>query len=360
MKTQARDAIDAMVTHLDVEDQLNAKIRLNFNESPYATSVALTDSISEAIQTVDWNRYPDRCAVKLRRSIAEFYGVSPEQIFAANGSNEVLQCLLLAFAAASGSVAVFEPTYSLYEHLIGVTGAEMISGERLEDFTLDVDRAVELISTERPSLTFLCSPNNTTGLAEPIETIAAVLEAVRSVGGLLCVDEAYGEFASRSALELLRNDSDSPLVVTRTFSKAAWGMAAARLGYLVGTTSIVEQLDKVVLPYHLDTLKQAIGITTLQHEEDMRKRVATITAGRVQLMSSLAELPVKTWPSEANFILFRTLTMPATEVWQQLLNRSVLVRNCSSWPYFEGCLRVSVGTPSEIEFFVAALTEILT
>src|SRR5690606_24751751 len=197
---------------------------------------------------------------------------------------------------------------------------------------------------ERPILTFLCSPNNPTGMVEPPEVVTAVLAAVERIGGLLVVDEAYGQFAPRSALELV--GQDAPLVVTRPYSKT-WSAAALRPGYLIGPSWVVEQLDKVVLPYHLDTVKQIAGTLALDHLDEMRARVAQLVEERDRVSAALAELPLEQWPSGANFILFRPTTRPGAEVWADLVERSVLVRNCASWPRLEGCLRVTLGTREE-------------
>jgi histidinol-phosphate aminotransferase len=171
------------------------------------------------------------------------------------------------------------------------------------------------------------------------------------------VDEAYGQFAPWSALELV--DGERPLVVTRTFSKT-WSMAAARLGYLVGPAWLVAQLDKVVLPYHLDALKQVAGTVALGFEDEMRARVAGIVEERGRLVAALADLAVDVWPSAANFVLFRPRERSGDQVWKDLVERSVLVRNCASWPRLDGCLRVTIGTPAEDDAFLAALREVLS
>ena len=338
--------------------QLDVEVRLNTNESPFPPPGALTDTLAAALRRVAWNRYPDRQASELRRRIAARHDVSMRQVFVANGSNEVLQCLVLAYAAAGGTAAVFEPTYTMHGHIARVAGAQLVRGRRGADFSVDAGAAARLVAEARPSLTFLCSPNNPTGVVDPPATIAAILDAVRAVRGLLCVDEAYGEFAARSALELLEHDPDAPLAVTRTFSKS-WAMAAARLGYLIGPAWAVEELEKVVLPYHLDSVKQAVGIAALDHAGAMRARVEALVAERERLTLRLGEL-CDVWPSGANFILFRPRGRRARRVWQALVERSVLVRDCSSWPGFDGCLRVTVGTPPENDRFLDALSEILT
>jgi len=213
-----------------------------------------------------------------------------------------------------------------------------------------------LIGSVRPAVTFLCSPNNPSGTVEARPAVASLLDAVSATGGLLCVDEAYAEFSPHSALELV--DDEAPVVVTRTYSKT-WAMAGARLGYLIGPEWVVAELEKVALPYHLDALKQAVGLVALDYVDEMQARVDAIVAERDRLSDRLAGLPVDVWPSGANFVLIRTRHRDGAEVWQQLVDRSVLVRNCASWPRLDGCLRVTVGTPQEDDRFLAALEEIL-
>ena len=337
--------------------QLDVAVRLNTNESPLPPPADFTEAVAAAARSVAWNRYPDRGAQELRARIAARHGVAPDRVFAANGSNEVLQCLLLAYGGAGRSAAVFEPTYALHSHLARITGTAVVEAEGNPDFTLDPGAAADVIASARPSVTFLCSPNNPTGTVAPRSAVTALIDAVRSAGGLLCVDEAYGEFAPYSALELV--DDENPLVVTRTYSKT-WAMAAARLGYLVGPGWLVAELEKVALPYHLDALKQAVGIAALDYVDEMQARVAAIVAERSRLTARLGGLPVEVWPSGANFVLIRPLGRDGAEVWQHLVDRSILVRNCSSWPRLEGCLRVTVGTPGEDDRLLAALEEILT
>ena len=336
--------------------QLDVAVRLNTNESPLPPPAAFAEAVAAASASVRWNRYPDRRATELRSRIATRHGVTADQVFAANGSNEVLLCLLLAYGGARRCAAVFEPTYALHSHLARVTATTVVEGPRRRDFTLDPDAALELVASARPAVTFLCSPNNPSGTVAPVPVVAALLDAVGSTGGLLCVDEAYVEFAPHSALDLL--DDNSPLVVTRTYSKT-WAMAGARLGYLVGPRWLVAELDKVALPYHLDALKQAVGIAALDFVDDMQDRVGAIVAERERLTDRLSALPVDVWPSGANFVLIRPRHREGAEVWQALVDRSVLVRDCSSWPRLAGCLRVTVGTAEEDDRFLDALAEVL-
>lgn len=342
--------------------QVDVQVRLNTNEAPEPPPREFVESLKIALDGVAWHRYPDRGASALRSRIAEVEGAHLEgglatgNVFAANGSNEVLQSLCLAYGGAGRSVLTFEPTYALHSHIARVCGTEVRSRGRRQDFTLDIDEVRRAIADERPSITFLCSPNNPTGRIEDEATVRAVLDAVESVDGLLVVDEAYGQFAPWSALALV--DEDRSVVVTRTYSKT-WSAAALRLGYLVGPTWVVDELEKVVLPYHLDAMTQLAGQLALDHLDDMERRVARLVEERGRVAEALAELSVTQWPSGANFILFRPDEVDGDRVWSELVERSVLVRNCSSWPGLDGCLRVTLGTSDEDDVFLAALADVL-
>ncbi len=333
--------------------QVDVPVRLNTNESAAPPPDAWREEYARAVAGIDWNRYPDRSATALRSAIAAFHGVGPEQVFAANGSNEALQTLLLTFAGPGRAVATFEPTYQLHGHIARLTGATVVEGERTAAFTLDLDEVKRVLHEGSPHVTFLCSPNNPTGVIEPRHVVEEVLGLAP---GLLVVDEAYAQFAEWSALELV--DDSTPLVVVRTFSKT-WSMAAARLGYLVGPRWLVAELDKVTLPYHLDAAKQLAGVLALRHVDAMEERVAQVVSERTRVGDALAALPIDVVPSGANFILFRTRGAPGRQVWQGLLDRGVLIRDCSGWPRLDGCLRVTIGTPAENDAFLAALGEVL-
>ena len=334
--------------------QVAVDVRLNTNESPYPPPQAWRDELADLVAAVPFHRYPDRSARALRQGRAELHDVRPEQVFVGNGSNEVLQALLLAYGGPGRRAAVFEPTYALHSHIARVTGTEVVEGERFDDFTLDLDDVRRVLAEAAPEVTFLCSPNNPTGRVEPAAVVREVLDAAP---GLLVVDEAYGQFSSWSALSLV--DDDTALVVVRTFSKT-WSMAAARLGYLIGPASVVEGLEKVILPYHLDAVKQGAGRLALRYRAEMEARVKALVDERDRVAAALAELPVESWPSEANFILFRPTGRAGREVWQGLLDRSVLIRDCSSWPRLDGCLRVTIGTHEENDVFLHALNEVLS
>jgi histidinol-phosphate aminotransferase len=333
--------------------QVAVEVRLNTNESPYPPPAGWLEALVDEARSIAYNRYPDRSAHHLREALAQLHDVAPEQVFAANGSNEVLQSICLAYGGPGRKAAMFEPTYALHSHISHLTGTQLVQGQRRPDFTLDVDAAIALLERERPSIVFLCSPNNPTGLAEDASTVRAL---VTGPSGLVVVDEAYGQFASWSALEHVGDEI--PLVVVRTFSKT-WSMAGLRLGYLVGPREVVAALERVSLPYHLDALKQAAGMVALRFSSEMEQRVGSIVAERERLTLELAKMPVRAWPSEANFILWRPLERSGQQVWEALVQRSVLVRDTSGWPGLEGCLRTTVGTPEENDRFLSALGEVL-
>ena len=237
-----------------------------------------------------------------------------------------------------------------------ITGTAVVTGRRDGEFLVPGDEADRVLAAD-PVVTFLCSPNNPTGRSEPGATVARL---AAEVPGLLVVDEAYGQFAATSALDLVgegRPGADR-VVVVRTFSKT-WAMAGARLGYLVGPPDVVASCEAVALPYHLDAFTQMAGIVALEFREEMEARVAVLREERGRIAAGLGALEVDTWPSDANFLLFRPRHVAATEVWQRLLDRSVLVRDCSDWPGTPGCLRVTVGAPEENRAFLSALRESL-
>lgn len=354
MRPRVRDDVALMAGYHS--PQVDVEVRLNTNEAPEPPPEAFTERLAEQLRTVEWHRYPDRSAAALRARIAALEGVDPSQVFVANGSNEVLQTICLAYGGGGRRAVTFEPTYALHAHIARVCGTDVVQEERRDDFTLDGEFAAAAVRSHRPALTFLCSPNNPTGRVEPREVIDAVLAAAAEVGSLVVLDEAYGQFAPWSAIELV--DEDRPLVVSRTFSKT-WSMAAARLGYLIGPSWVIAELDKVVLPYHLDAFKQAAGVIALDYLDEMAARVAILVEERGRVEASLDDLGVQRWPSGANFVLFRVPRLSGDDVWQQLLDRSVLVRNCASWPRLDDCLRVTLGTPDENDRFLAALAAIV-
>jgi histidinol-phosphate aminotransferase len=336
--------------------QVEAEVRLNTNESPFPPPEQWSRDLLNALAEVAFHRYPDRPATELRAAIAALHHVRAEEVFCANGANEVLQCLLLAYGGPGRTAAVFEPTYALHSHISRLTGTALVEGGRTEDFRIDPDEARRLLEKEQPDITFLCSPNNPTGRAEPRHTVEQILDAAP---GLVILDEAYGQFSSWTALDLRAGTTYPGLVVTRTFSKT-WAMAGARLGYAIADPEVVLACEAVVLPYHLSAQTQLAGLLALEYTDEMEARVALVAEERGRVAAALNDLPVESWPSDANFILFRPQHDDADKVWSGLLERSVLIRNCASWDGLQGCLRVTIGRPDENDRFLTALEECLT
>ncbi|MDG2427222.1 MAG: histidinol-phosphate transaminase [Acidimicrobiales bacterium] len=354
VRPASREAVAAMESYH--APQLDVAVRLNTNESPFAPPQAFREAMGSVVTGLQWHRYPDRQAADLRTALASAHGVSPEEVFVANGSNEVLQSLYLAYGGPGRNAMVFEPTFAMYAQIAHITGTGVLRGARDSEHRLVPNDVLKIVEEQKPELIFLCSPNNPTGTMDPAEMVAGLVDLAATYGGMVVVDEAYGQFAKTSAADLLAENL--PVVVSRTFSKT-WALAGIRLGYLVAPTWCVNDLEKVVLPYHLDVFKQAVGVIALQYEREMEERVAELVAERGRVAAALGGLAVTAWPSEANFILFRPEARPGAAVWQALLDRSVLVRDFTTMAGTEGCLRVTIGTVSENNRFLEALDEAL-
>ncbi len=354
LRPVSREALATMGSYHS--PQLDVAVRLNTNESPFAPPQAFCEAVRNAVAGLQWHRYPNRQSTDLRTALAGAHGVSSGEVFAANGSNEVLQSLFLAYGGPGRNAVVFEPTYAMYSQIAHVTGTGVLRGSRDSDHRLVPNDVMKFVGEQQPELVFLCSPNNPTGTVDPVEMVAGVVDLAASYGGMVIVDEAYGQFTKTSAAELLAENL--PLAVSRTFSKT-WALAGIRLGYLLAPTWCVDDLEKVVLPYHLDVFKQTVGVLALEYEVEMEDRVADLVAERDRVAGALAGLPVTVWPSEANFILFRPEARSGAAVWQALLNRSVLVRDFTTMAGIEGCLRVTIGTVVENNRFLEALDEAL-
>jgi histidinol-phosphate aminotransferase len=337
--------------------QVDVAVRLNTNESPYPPPPDFFEAWTAEVSRASAHRYPDRAARRLRAALGGFLDQPAERIFCANGSNEVLQTLLLGYGGPGRSALVFEPSYVLHAHIARITGTAVVTGERGVDFRLDPAAAAGLVEAAEPDVVFLTTPNNPTGMVESKDTVEALLAALaaRAKPGLLIVDEAYAEFSPWSAIDMVAGGV--PLVVVRTYSKV-WSMAAFRLGFCVAPEAIVADLEKVVLPYHLSVPTQVAGTVALRFTGEMSDRVASIMAERDRVGAALAAVDgVEAFPSGANFILFRTRDGQAT--WERLLEAGVLVRNFARWPRLDNCLRVTIGRPEENDAFLAALKEVL-
>ena len=358
--------------------EIDVPVRLNVNENPYPPSTAVIESIATAVARAaqGLNRYPERDFPRLREALADYLeaesGVhlTPEQIWAANGSNEVMLHVLQAFGGPGRTCLTFTPTYSMYPEYARDTLTDYVTRPRREDFTLDVETAVAAISELRPAVVILASPNNPTGTALPLEDIDRILEAARGHGPMLgaeigsparagdCVvviDEAYAEFRRPgvpSALEML-GPAHPHLAVTRTMSKA-FGAAGLRLGYLAADRALVDALRVVRLPYHLSAVTQAAALAALSHRDELMAQVASLRDERDALVAWLRGQGLTAHESDANFVLFGPF--PDREaVWQALLDAGVLIRVVGP----EGFLRASIGTPEEMERLRSALATVI-
>ncbi|WP_369133261.1 histidinol-phosphate transaminase [Modestobacter sp. I12A-02662] len=338
--------------------QLAVRYALNTNENPHPLPEALLADLQVALAEAArvLNRYPDRDATALRTDLAAYLSrtggasVEPAQVWAANGSNEVLQQVLQAFGGAGRTALGFTPSYSMHPIISAGTGAGWVDGHRRDDFTIDPQAAVAQVRAVQPDVTFVTSPNNPTGTAVELETIAALYEACT---GVLVVDEAYTEFArtgTPSALTLL--PGRPRLLVSRTMSKA-FGMAGLRLGYLAADPAVVDALQLVRLPYHLSALTQAAARAALAHTEQLLATVEAVKAQRDRIVAALPAMGLTSVPSDANFVLFGHFADSAA-AWQALLDRDVLVRDVG----LPGWLRVTAGTPEETDAFLTALGEV--
>jgi histidinol-phosphate aminotransferase len=336
--------------------QIDVPVRLNTNENPYPPSPALVRGIADAVAeaAASLNRYPDRDAVELRKDLADYlgHGLTGAHLWAANGSNEVIQQVQQAFGGPRRRALGFDPGYSMHSLIARVTCTGWVSAARDEDFGLDPERAVAVITQTQPDIVFLTSPNNPTGTAAPIELIEAVCAAAP---GLVVIDEAYAEFAREgtpSALTLLPRYPG--LVVTRTMSKA-FAMAGARIGYLAGAPEVVEKLLLVRLPYHLSAVTQAVARAALALAAEPLATVAKLRTERDGLVAWLRQRGLSVADSDANFVLFGEFDSRRA-VWEGLLDRGVLVREVGPPRW----LRVTVGTPEEMTAFKSALDEVLS
>ena len=343
--------------------QLDVPVQLNVNENPYGPSQAVVDDVaaSVAAATAQLNRYPDREFTELRTALASYLnssggsGITPDQVWAANGSNEVMLQLLQAFGGPGRTAVSFAPTYSMYPEYARDAMTGWVVGHRESDFSLDLDAARTLVLEERPSLVLLPSPNNPTGTALPPEAVTTLCEAAARYepGGIVVVDEAYGEFrraGTPSAIELLPVHRN--LVVTRTMSKA-FALAGARVGYLAAAPEICDAIRVVRLPYHLSAVTQATALAALRHAPELLGRVDDLRAERDETVRWLREQGLEVADSDANFALFGRFE-DRHAVWQGLLDRGVLIRETGP----DGWLRVSIGTADEMAAFRQALTQV--
>ncbi|MGP6172855.1 histidinol-phosphate transaminase [Corynebacterium sp. A21] len=333
--------------------QLEVPIRLNTNENPYPPSAALIQDLVATVDKVaaDLNRYPERDAVVLREALAGYVStqtgveVSKDNLWAANGSNEVLQQLLQAFGGPGRKVLGFQPSYSMHPILAAGTQTEFLNCPRGADFRIDKAAALTAIAEHAPDIIFITTPNNPTGDVTPLEVIR---ELIAAAPGIVIVDEAYAEFSPSPSATTLIAEYPAKLVVSRTMSKA-FDFAGGRLGYFVAAPAFIEAVMLVRLPYHLSVLSQAAATVALRHSGDTLATVAKLAAERDRVVARLSELDFEIVPSESNFVFFGRFH-DQHAAWQAFLDHDVLIRDVG----VAGYLRTTIGLPSENDAFLAA------
>lgn len=335
--------------------QITGVTALNTNENPYQLPEALVSEMLGALPAVlqNLNRYPDRDATGLREALAIYINANSDNkftvsnIWAANGSNEILQTLMLA-CGGRGAMG-FIPSYSVHPLIAKATGTSWFSNERDQNFELDIDRAVQAISEKKPGITFVTTPNNPTGTATPYLAMEKLAVATKQISGLLIVDEAYAEFSEeKSAVNLISKYPN--VVVVRTMSKA-FAFAGARVGYMVCNEAIVNAMLVTRLPYHLSSTTQALALVALNNSKSLLAEVDALVAERNRVAMELTNLGLEVSPSSANFLLFRGFAGDSKSVWSALVSSGVLVRDVG----LAGYLRVTIGLPSENEQFLTAI-----
>ena len=339
--------------------QVPAEATLNTNENPYAPSPELAQAIADRVHRVatKLNRYPDRDATVLRAALGKFINslsgtnFAADSIWAANGSNEIIQSLFMAFGDR-GALG-FTPSYSMHPLIAKVIGVTWQDGGRRADFTLDTAKAISEVMSKKPALTFITTPNNPTGTLLKLGEIEELAKATAQVNGLLVVDEAYAEFSSEaSAVTLIAKYPN--LVVIRTMSKA-FAFAGARVGYLVANPEVINAMYLVRLPYHLSAITQAAAEVALEYQGELLGTVATLIESRKKVVTALIDMGLEVAPSSANFIIFSGFNLEPAQIWRQLLDRGVLIRDVG----LLGHLRMTIGNEAEKQKFIGALKEIL-
>lgn len=330
-----------------------ARIKLNQNENPWDATFKIKEETGRRLRERRWSQYPDFIPDSLHQRLAEHSGWTADGIIAGNGSNELIQAVLMVTLGEGKRVLISEPTFALYRQIATVLGAEVISVPLNSDLGFDLPALKSEIESARPEVVIICSPNNPTGCVMSQADLVSLLEAA---SGLVVIDEAYFEFSGQTVLPLLGQHRN--LVLLHTFSKAM-AMAALRVGYLMAAPELVREISKAVLPYNLNVVSQTAAEVAIEmYETELKPLISLISAGRDRVAAELARIPgLSPVPSRANFMLLRSVVPPA-EVYQQLLRRDILIRDVSSYPQLQNCFRISVGTPEENDLLIAALREL--
>ena len=333
--------------------QPDCPVKLNQNECPFDVPVDLKREIMDEALASNWGRYPGFVPLETRAAIGRRHGLGAEHILIGNGSNELIQAIFQAAVGQGDRVVLPAPTFTLYALMGRVAGADLRTVYLNRDLTFDIDRLVEESAHPAVRLVVLCSPNNPTGSMIQPEEVAAIAE---STGGLVVLDEAYYEFGGVSCVELLGRHPN--LVITRTFSKAL-GAAGLRLGYLAAHPALASEIEKVKLPYNVNTISLLAARKLIGQEALIEERASLIRSERQRVFEGLQDLRgIRSWPSHANFVLFET-ERPVSEIFQGLIDRGVLIRDVSRYPMLERGMRVTIGLPEENDAFLGALREVL-
>lgn len=333
--------------------QIKARIKLNSNESPWPLPDKIIEDIERAVAVVEFNRYPDASSRILREEVSRWLRVGLDNVLVGSGSNEMIQCIFLAFGGMGRTLMTFVPTYSMASKIAAITDTEEISVPLKENFSPDIRKIVEQLEQVTPNIIYVCNPNNPTGTLFPRSFIMKLLEMTET---LVVVDEAYGEFCSTSVIDLINRHAN--LAVVKTFSKV-FRLAGARVGILVASEPIIKEVQKVKLPYNLNALSQTIATIVLRNKVLLWPAIKEIVEEREKVIEELEKIEgVVAVPSQTNFILFKT-PFEGNTIYEELLRRDVLVRNFSNYPYLKGYLRVTIGTKEENQKFLAALTDVL-
>ena len=330
-----------------------ASIKLNQNENPWDAPARIKDEVLRRFAARNWSRYPDFIPAGLQERLAQFAGWKPDGVIAGNGSNELIQALLMVTMGSGKRVLISEPTFMLYRQVATVLDGEVETVSLRPDLKYDSEALLNTIETRQPDVIIICSPNNPTGCIIDHAVLRSILTASQ---GIVVIDEAYHEFAGQSVVPLL-NDHDN-LVVLRTFSKAM-AYAALRVGYLLAAPEIVREIGKAVLPYNLNVFSQiAAEVAMENYDRELRPLVQQIVAERDRLFAELSRIegltPVE---SEANFIVVKSATDPK-RIFADLLKRDILIRDVSGYPMLREYFRFSVGTPEENDRLLSAIREI--
>ena len=330
-----------------------APVKLNQNESPWDAPAEIKREALRRLEMRAWSRYPDFVPHSLHQALAGFSGWEADGILAGNGSNELIQALLMVTVGEGTRVLISEPTFALYRQITTILGGELMSVPLKDDLTYDATALEEAIERARPDVTIICSPNNPTGCRLSDSELVTLLEAS---AGLVVIDEAYFEFSERTVVPLL--ESYPNLAVLRTFSKAM-AMAALRVGYLLAAPALVREISKAVLPYNLNAFSQmAAEVAVEMYEDKLRPPIRLMISERARLTSALSSIEgLSPVPSEANFMVVRSAIEPR-RVFHELLQRGILVRDVSGYPLLKDYFRLSVGTPAENDLLIENLREI--